>query len=138
LLSIGLCSSLFSSLSLCTGAAAAVFVTDHQAATKRIKNLAYNTTTTTNNNNNNSIICSKCAGTKAIRPITETAREYTNANKHTHKRDKKSYLQNSRNNKVVKENLLRQKNCSWIYWQCRSIHLSVLTCRLSSTGPVAK
>jgi hypothetical protein len=53
-------------LVLCTGAAA-VFVTDHQTATKRIKNLTTTTvatttttttTTTNNSNNNNSIICS--------------------------------------------------------------------------------
>jgi hypothetical protein len=43
--------------------------------------------------------------------------EHKNANTHTHthKGDKKSYLQNSINNIVVNGNMLRQKNCSWIY-----------------------
>jgi hypothetical protein len=51
---------------------------------------------------------------KTVRPITETAWEHKNANKHIYKTDKKSSIQNSRNNKV-KEIFLRQKNCSWIY-----------------------
>jgi hypothetical protein len=45
----------------------------------------------------------------------ERQREHKNANKNTYRKDKKSYLQNSSNNKVVKEKFLRQKNCSRIY-----------------------